>query len=823
MYLQVNPSKARSAEEKADQDKLYKPGENVLPKLRKKHRDRDRDEDQRVLDDVIRSSRDEALGISTQGSQDRRRSDRSGERRGSSGSTHAERQVGLLYMPEQPRHRGRASPRSSPVSSPVDTFPQRSIEHQSSIRSLLSVSESDIEEDIMRQIASDPSLTGIDWDNLSAAQSDELSERIARAYRRGREERRRQEQRDVGRISPRPRNVNRPANSPEPRTLRERHSRTRDTGHLSDNPETSPRSRVRQRPRSGSQPAQGTSRPVNAISTLPIRATNISTVVPVQPTQPTPAVARQPEPRPTESRRRTTDPSIGTARRQRQNQQAPAAPVESPQRLPVRSDSDNVTSVSSGRVRLSPRTQAATFPIESRNASSTQASSLLPSSVAHSTTTLGAAVERSREKTYPEPCITCQSCKRANIQYQIYYTCVKCDLSGYHLCQSCYRQGKGCKHWFGFGWAALAKFEKMISGGSYPPSHELPHILTSSRYIRPQASTSETKADESARIITTEDPAQRLQSGVFCDICDEFANHWYWQCGFCNEGEWGFCNRCVNQGKHCTHPLLSLEYKIDVHENKQNTSSPSTPTNQQKFAESNQSSPSNFQAKAFKTTCDICKYLISPSISRYHCPQCNGGDYDIHTECYVSLVKVGRIAPDNGHQGWRRCLNGHRMVILGFEDREGGKQVRIVDRDLVGGVALKEDDSEYNSRTPSPRIAPAGPLARAMAQSQNSQNPSPLWSWRDPDGTLRNARHHHHNSLHASSSTRSFPPDGGIGLRLVALWSYYPDSRVSDELLFPKGAEIREAEDINGDWFWGVYAGAKGLFPGNYARVIGRV
>jgi hypothetical protein len=163
------------------------------------------------------------------------------------------------------------------------------------------------------------------------------------------------------------------------------------------------------------------------------------------------------------------------------------------------------------------------------------------------------------------------------------------------------------------------------------------------------------------------------------------------------------------------------------------------------------------------------------------------------------------------------------MVILGCEDREGGKQVRIVDRDLVGGVALKEDDSENNSRTPSPHIAPTGAQARAMAQSQNSQNPSPLWSWRDPDGTLRNARHHHHNSLHTASSTRSFPPDGGIGLRLVALWSYYPDSRVSDELLFPKGAEIREAEDINGDWFWGVYAGAKGLFPGNYARVIGRV
>jgi hypothetical protein len=58
-------------------------------------------------------------------------------------------------------------------------------------------------------------------------------------------------------------------------------------------------------------------------------------------------------------------------------------------------------------------------------------------------------------------------------------------------------------------------------------------------------------------------------------------------------------------------------------------------------------------------------------------------------------------------------------------------------------------------------------------------------------------------------------------LRVQALWSYFPGEGVSDELGFPRHAEIREAEDINGDWFWGVYAGSKGLFPGNYGRVVG--
>ena len=65
-----------------------------------------------------------------------------------------------------------------------------------------------------------------------------------------------------------------------------------------------------------------------------------------------------------------------------------------------------------------------------------------------------------------------------------------------------------------------------------------------------------------------------------------------------------------------------------------------------------------------------------------------------------------------------------------------------------------------------------------------------------------------------------FPPDGGVGLRVLAQWGYFPAEGVRDELMFPKFAEVREAEDINGDWFWGCYAGAKGLFPGNFTRVL---
>jgi hypothetical protein len=74
-----------------------------------------------------------------------------------------------------------------------------------------------------------------------------------------------------------------------------------------------------------------------------------------------------------------------------------------------------------------------------------------------------------------------------------------------------------------------------------------------------------------------------------------------------------------------------------------------------------------------------------------------------------------------------------------------------------------------------------------------------------------------------TSSFRRFPPDGGVGLVVYALWSWYPEDEVEDELVFPRGAEITEAENINDDWFWGCYAGRTGLFPGAHVTVVSEV
>jgi hypothetical protein len=135
------------------------------------------------------------------------------------------------------------------------------------------------------------------------------------------------------------------------------------------------------------------------------------------------------------------------------------------------------------------------------------------------------------------------------------------------------------------------------------------------------------------------------------------------------------------------------------------------------------------------------------------------------------------------------------MVVIGFEDRDGGQR-RLVQRDRVGGCRLKKEIA----------TSPADVTASGGI---------PDWSWYDASGNERKARTGYNVS-------GRFPPDGGVGLRVVANWGYFPSPGKEDELMFPKGAEIREAEDINGDWFWGGYAGAMGLFPGNYGKIVGR-
>lgn len=105
------------------------------------------------------------------------------------------------------------------------------------------------------------------------------------------------------------------------------------------------------------------------------------------------------------------------------------------------------------------------------------------------------------------------------------------------------------------------------------------------------------------------------------------------------------------------------------------------------------------------------------------------------------------------------------MAVVSFQETPEGALQRRVKREMVGGWALKEDEASVSA-----------------------------------------------------GAQEVLPPDGGVGLRCLALWGRF--EAAEDELSFPKNAEVREAERMNEDWFWGVYAGMKGLFPGNHVRLL---
>ena len=236
----------------------------------------------------------------------------------------------------------------------------------------------------------------------------------------------------------------------------------------------------------------------------------------------------------------------------------------------------------------------------------------------------------------------------------------------------------------------------------------------------------------------------------------------------------------------------------------------------QYFPPSNLSPAGQYRPLTFSTNCDICKYPVQPSQSRYHCYTCAGGNYDICQTCYAALVDSGRISRENGDKGWRRCPRGHRTIVFFFEDSPLGQR-RVIVNDLVGGHFLEDEEA-----------------GGGVGGASSRENRRGEWKWVEKSGQKR-TRSVARQSLSLASGgaggssesvppmLQKYPPDGGDGMVAVALYARLPDEGAVDELSFPRGAEIREADKISEDWFEGSYAGAKGIFPSNHVRFLGAV
>ena len=701
----------------------------------------------------------------------------------------------------------------------------RHIEHQSSLRSLLGSSDVDSAEmqaEVLRQITEEGLLDGIDLDNLDVSQEDELSERIAEAYRQRHRQsfRSLRSEREASREpSPDRQRPERPRARPRYRQQSGPHSEI--VTHSSHPPISRPylfdayptgpahRRRTSSEYRREASPATAAARADGETQRQAARsATDLSE---------RPRTRTNVRDRPSEPGRRTTDPERQCAA------DTPRGRSSQPGQTSTASATDHQQQMLSSRTGHRPAPTAPPEPTTPQHNAQVQpaptsrqlvtAAGQAPypvNDVVPQETPMSAhSSHSSPPMRYPEPSVSCHRCGKADVEHELHFHCSRCSDGNFNICLRCYRTGKGCFHWFGFGNAASDRWERQARSTGAPP----PHSLTGRRYLPPPPETVQSAFSSNGRTTTSSNPISRLQSGFFCAVCSTLANDCFWKCDRCNDGEWGFCNSCVNQGKHCTHPLLPVAHPPATSFN------PSEPrvTHQTAAGHSFTSLAHHLTSASrhissgagpnevvdyipltFSTNCDICTSSIPPSATRFHCPMCNDGDYDICTPCYLKLVSSGRISRENGDKGWRRCPQGHRMVmiVIDLASNPGGGR-RTVVRDLVGGHALQEDENQEEN---------GGTVRKSE------------WKWKE-ENTIRTFAMQKRSST-SNASQASFPPSGGTGLRATALWSYYPQEGVQDELSFPRAAVITEAVDINGDWFWGVYCGKGGLWPGDYARVV---
>jgi hypothetical protein len=199
------------------------------------------------------------------------------------------------------------------------------------------------------------------------------------------------------------------------------------------------------------------------------------------------------------------------------------------------------------------------------------------------------------------------------------------------------------------------------------------------------------------------------------------------------------------------------------------------------------------------------------------------------------------------------------MIVTNFEPDPEGGQRRIVVSDLVGGIKLTDEHMWQWSESMASARKDEGGLGAQLQLNRGR------WTWYDPaeaeanvgsgstigaeDGSGSGSGRRRTKSrtvpilaptspkqtsasatvfpTQSSSQKQSltstkFPPNGGFGKVCLGLWSYFPEEgdEGKGELMFPKGAEITEVEEVNEEWSEGVYAGEVGFFHVVFVREI---
>ena len=153
------------------------------------------------------------------------------------------------------------------------------------------------------------------------------------------------------------------------------------------------------------------------------------------------------------------------------------------------------------------------------------------------------------------------------------------------------------------------------------------------------------------------------------------------------------------------------------------------------------------------------------------------------------------------------------MVVVGFDDANQGHR-RIIMRDLVGGHFLQDEAEGQGAQT---FMWKEGETRKTKVLKRGNGSGSGT-AWREEIAGGVGASGPSSQPASPPPMLQRYPPDGGWGLQVQAMWSYWPED--TKDLGFPRGAELGELEDVNGDWYMGCYAGQKGLIPAGYFKVL---
>lgn len=585
MMLVAHPEKAKPDSEKEEMNAKYKPGDSVLPKLNIPERTPEQlrleERERNLIESVREMSLLEAVNGEPSTSRSRQHGSSSRHRNGSSHRTRdtSSTRTGDSRPRERQHRRGANTERESNLRAEQnarlspDNLGSRSehsrsssnesrrrvedlrerqrrhIEHQSSLRSLISSSDAadiDMErevEEFARQIQEEGLLDGLDLENIDLINNDELSRKITEAYRRRQRERERLRHEAVERSRATSRNSHTGPSEPRPQLAGTSRSSNRQTDHHSRSASATSQSDERSRPpissRSTHLEVQEPRRRRRAASGSRDR----SSTLPVGPTQPEVRVGARSQ---TDLNARSN--SLNTSSKRpviADGRSASTSDVPSSNPVLVQSPPSTALPFSAranGLNILQP--QERTTPDSSSGSTRQRPADIVFKPPPNSTTSMtntnllasptsSSGHQKHRTSLFAEPAIKCDRCRRDHIEYELHYNCAECKNGDWNICLDCYRAGKGCLHWFGFGYGAFNRWERLRRSD---PSLPEPHKLMASRFLQPTAMVA--SAAEDRKAWSTEDPYERLQSGTFCALCLAWSNECYWRCDVCNQGDW---------------------------------------------------------------------------------------------------------------------------------------------------------------------------------------------------------------------------------------------------------------------------------------------